>query len=654
MGCETEPIYSKRPASDIPIPKKRRRRAESRSTSCSSSRSGSPVNFTQGRAQKPTLNFAAPKHQDLPKPAPVIALPHQDILKPAPLKPAPAQPLPHSSHDTSIPNSTFIPPKHKDLLLQLKSQLPQQSGTADLPKFDSKALTGGAKRPLKRVHSVENPTSPEHSPPSEVPVISNGTNNYIPTFAPPVTPAPVTRRLDFDFSETVSSISNNSIPSEMFSSPPVLSLESVSVPTSALDSEINCIPDYLGPNSLPERSVKPRVSTESLNDAIGFEILDMPELQLEPEVKVEDCGSVQRKESKEENKVDTAESKSQVSDEFAPLSFDDMFLQEILPPPKPDRVQNLLDSIGMAESDDSKPTTHSVSVSTNSQDVPKVSPARRSRKLSNSTSQNSKPSKKKTKTKKETKIVANGIKSPGMTSAKNGVMDMGTFAESTAPPQTIAAYLKKHLYLSWKNKDALCWLDVAMNLLVHSRMLYMIMNPIPSTSAPVIKQLFENYTKAQSFFKQGLELKRCQLLGQQKRIALETSVGIVNVKTGGGDASDFLSSGTPETHICKANISPLLPKKRQDSQDSLEVTTEQLQGRADQLCSAAEEVLNSCRENVWNYLYPKLKCEKGQHDSPVFALPMLLGEEPGVKKQLMHNFEWCMTCSACGHEHRDR
>lgn len=68
----------------------------------------------------------------------------------------------------------------------------------------------------------------------------------------------------------------------------------------------------------------------------------------------------------------------------------------------------------------------------------------------------------------------------------------------------------------------------------------------------------------------------------------------------------------------------------------------------------AENDLQDVRDEVWKYLQPKMKCERGVNDSPVTALPLLLQENGTVSEKMLQVYQWEFTCSACGYQQIDK
>ncbi|NXJ76725.1 USPL1 isopeptidase, partial [Trogon melanurus] len=68
----------------------------------------------------------------------------------------------------------------------------------------------------------------------------------------------------------------------------------------------------------------------------------------------------------------------------------------------------------------------------------------------------------------------------------------------------------------------------------------------------------------------------------------------------------------------------------------------------------AESHLNEIRNSVFTQLQPKLKCELGMKESPVFVLPLLLKLDQHAEKLFLHSFSWKFECVCCGYKYQDR
>ncbi|NWQ88741.1 USPL1 isopeptidase, partial [Burhinus bistriatus] len=68
----------------------------------------------------------------------------------------------------------------------------------------------------------------------------------------------------------------------------------------------------------------------------------------------------------------------------------------------------------------------------------------------------------------------------------------------------------------------------------------------------------------------------------------------------------------------------------------------------------AESHLNEIRNRIFTQLQPRLKCELGKKESPVFALPLLLQLDQQAEKLFLHSFSWNFECVCCGYKYQDR
>ncbi|NXL61176.1 USPL1 isopeptidase, partial [Chordeiles acutipennis] len=68
----------------------------------------------------------------------------------------------------------------------------------------------------------------------------------------------------------------------------------------------------------------------------------------------------------------------------------------------------------------------------------------------------------------------------------------------------------------------------------------------------------------------------------------------------------------------------------------------------------AESHLNEIRNNIFRELQTQLRCELGEKESPVFALPLLLKLDQQAEKLFLHSFSWKFECVCCGYKYQDR
>uniref|UniRef100_A0A1A7WJW2 Ubiquitin specific peptidase like 1 n=1 Tax=Iconisemion striatum TaxID=60296 RepID=A0A1A7WJW2_9TELE len=57
--------------------------------------------------------------------------------------------------------------------------------------------------------------------------------------------------------------------------------------------------------------------------------------------------------------------------------------------------------------------------------------------------------------------------------------------------------------------------------------------------------------------------------------------------------------------------------------------------------------LQSLRMSIFNLLQPKLQCELGKMETPVFAMPLLLASDSQVEQLFQSTFQWEFRCSEC-------
>ncbi len=223
--------------------------------------------------------------------------------------------------------------------------------------------------------------------------------------------------------------------------------------------------------------------------------------------------------------------------------------------------------------------------------------------------------------------------------------------------QSSTALTPSQIYPIWKNKDALCWLDVALCLLVHSKHIQTVALKLAETC--IIRTLMATYSRAICVLNQ---------VNSGKPISLETSVGTVNVRTGGGEIAAGPHSNTFNIGKLDANKTEDLPLLNDDSSmldclmESFGLTNHHQcrppdvkasdQQQSTQIVTA-QSLLDQVREQVWSDLQPKLKCSRGRNDSPVFALPLLL-KSPLVADVCNVDYTWRMVCCHCGYQHEDR
>ena len=179
-------------------------------------------------------------------------------------------------------------------------------------------------------------------------------------------------------------------------------------------------------------------------------------------------------------------------------------------------------------------------------------------------------------------------------------------------------------WLQWENVDALCWLDVCLCLLVHNLWIQM----AGSCQSGLVANLLKAYSKAVT------------LVRGKQPYAIESSIGSVSIRTGGGE---ILSSGGIRSILQRSNEkdAQTLPDKNVSS-TTISSFSE---------LESARHILSEVRESMWCFLQPYLNCTRGKHESPVFALPYLLEESRELSAKSQLTYSWHLVCENCGHRH---
>ncbi|XP_078258489.1 SUMO-specific isopeptidase USPL1 [Rhinoraja longicauda] len=144
--------------------------------------------------------------------------------------------------------------------------------------------------------------------------------------------------------------------------------------------------------------------------------------------------------------------------------------------------------------------------------------------------------------------------------------------------------------LQWKNTAALCWLDCILTALVHSKVLRNVITNLGTEVESPIKKLCTEYDQA------------CALLSNSQ--CCGTADGLWKIPP--------------------------------------------------QLLAQIELILNNIRERFFNLLQPKLRCELGKPDSPVFAFPLLLKQDAFIEMLFIQTYIWSFECMKCGYKYDER
>ncbi|XP_061103350.1 SUMO-specific isopeptidase USPL1 [Conger conger] len=127
-------------------------------------------------------------------------------------------------------------------------------------------------------------------------------------------------------------------------------------------------------------------------------------------------------------------------------------------------------------------------------------------------------------------------------------------------------------------------------------------------------------------------------------------VALVHCRTLRKRAESLLKNRSPIQRLCN----------RYSQACDLVKANEQM-GPEDKIVGVPSAVLNQAlkeleelRMSTFTSLQPKLKCNLGQEETPVFALPALLRLDSQAEALFQHTFHWDFECSVCGHTSRSR
>ncbi|XP_026076090.1 SUMO-specific isopeptidase USPL1-like isoform X1 [Carassius auratus] len=152
-------------------------------------------------------------------------------------------------------------------------------------------------------------------------------------------------------------------------------------------------------------------------------------------------------------------------------------------------------------------------------------------------------------------------------------------------------------HLFWKNEDNLCWLDSLLAMLVNCKTI----RETPCQNVKLIDEL--------------------------------TTVP---------------SSNSAVWNLCFTYDKSCANLKAKEQHCEDEVT----RVPADVLCEV-EKQLSALRLSLFKLLQPTLKCEIGQEETPVFALPLLLRADKWAQELFQHTVRWEFKCNSCSYTLND-
>ncbi|XP_078459079.1 SUMO-specific isopeptidase USPL1 isoform X1 [Lampetra planeri] len=172
--------------------------------------------------------------------------------------------------------------------------------------------------------------------------------------------------------------------------------------------------------------------------------------------------------------------------------------------------------------------------------------------------------------------------------------------------------------LQWQNKYALCWLDCILMVLVHSRS---------------VQQRF---------------LQQSRICAPKGSVGISQECFVQTLLTQYNQAQAMLattlqSGGLPEGHRARGAAAATA---------AAATTTTAPVAESLAATAAATATLHGVRMTVFSAMQPRLKCQLGKNESPVFALPLLLRESQELEELFLQSFSWETHCHACLKESR--
>lgn len=224
-----------------------------------------------------------------------------------------------------------------------------------------------------------------------------------------------------------------------------------------------------------------------------------------------------------------------------------------------------------------------------------------------------------------------------------------------------------------QNEDALCWLDSSILLLVFCESLRECLDDLPGDlSLKWLCREFDNAQKQfQAIYSSGVCVQDFDIRSQSAVIPetvektsekLKSSVCITryepvlsesaNSLEDSLDLMKFLDEDTsvevsPVTETGLENKT-LLPVPELPVGGNSPVPLPKCQrSKVDSELSEPMSILKDMREKIWQDLQPHLRCEKGQEETPVFALPVLLRHNKHFEAHFETSYHWEFCCRAC-------
>lgn len=201
------------------------------------------------------------------------------------------------------------------------------------------------------------------------------------------------------------------------------------------------------------------------------------------------------------------------------------------------------------------------------------------------------------------------------------------------------------LFPQWQNKDALCWLDVVMCLLVHCKKLQENVKSFNEKHKTVLSTLLTAYSQACEILNSSRELK----LSTSKSVpsSTEEKVQLASLR------SPFTMQKSPDVVNKFQHMSLMDNRVKTGAGIKLSSQLDLEHYAIEDRYYYAFSMLQDVRETVFEKLQPRLQCEKGKNDSPLFAIPLLVKGNNAIEKLIMMKYRFDFNCKACGYKQSD-
>lgn len=207
-------------------------------------------------------------------------------------------------------------------------------------------------------------------------------------------------------------------------------------------------------------------------------------------------------------------------------------------------------------------------------------------------------------------------------------------------------------YPQWQNKDALCWLDVILCLLVHCKQVKKLNDCDLKTDPSIITTLLKAYDQALSLLSMKLNAKPTVSdpnLSSESEPPIRNEAVASCMENGGSDSEDNHTVTADKSNVySQGEVVQTGAGLQLMNSDFLHLISS---SQSSFEFSKAFSLLGDIRERIWHLLHPRLRCKKGQNDSPVFAIPLLAKNSKDMEHLLLLKYNFHFSCKKCGYKH---